>query len=138
MVRALPRSPCDALWFSPLRLSETGSASIGGVPEHSPHRRSFPSLVAAAGRDLPLLELPRDGPYAESCARVPVKDCTHDSRFCLQDFVICSCTVAFLDVAVAVRRTAKHIDRALLSPMPFAPTRALGNLRSFILGNHAL
>src|SRR3984893_4733842 len=66
LVSASQRSPCDAPSFSPLRFSEAGSASIGRVPEHSPHRRSFPSLVAAAGRDLPLVELTRDGANAAS------------------------------------------------------------------------
>src|SRR3984893_356401 len=137
MVSALPRSPCDAPSFSPLRFSEAGSASIGRVPEHSPHRRSFPSLVAAAGRDLLLVELTRDGANAESCARVPIKDCAHDFRFCFDALVIRGCRVSFLHVAVAVRRTAKHIDRALLGTMPFAAPRALRNLRSFVLSNHA-
>src|SRR3984893_18953428 len=139
MVSALPRSPCDAPSFSPLRFSEAGSASIGRVPEHSPHRRSFPSLVAAAGRDLLLVELTRDGANAESCARVPIKDCAHDFRFCFDDHVIRGCRVSFLHVAVAVRRTAKHIDRALLGTMPFrraasAPQSALVRTRQSCLG----
>jgi hypothetical protein len=58
--------------------------------------------------------------------------------FCFHDLVIRSCRVTFLHVAVAARSSAKHIDRSLLGAVPFAATRALGNLLSFVLCNHAL
>jgi hypothetical protein len=120
------------------RFSKTGAARIGRVAENTPDRRSFPAPIAAAGRNLSLIELTGDGANAHSRARVQVEDCTHDFGFCFYHLVVCRRGVCLLDVTVAVRATGKHIDRSLLGAMPFATPGALRNLGSFIFSQHAL
>jgi hypothetical protein len=46
---ALPHSSRDALALSPFGFSEAGAATIGGVAENSPHRRSLPAPDAMGG-----------------------------------------------------------------------------------------
>lgn len=85
-----------------------------------------------------LIEFTGDGANAQSRARVPVEDSTHDFGFCFYDLVVCRRGVCLLDVTVAVRGSGKYIDRSLLGTMPFATPRALGNLGSFIFREHTL
>src|SRR5260370_3650362 len=63
---------------------------------------------------------------------------THHLGLGLHHFVVGRRSIGLLHVAIAVGGARRHIDRALLSAVPLAPARTLGNLCPFVFRNHPL
>src|ERR1700724_4204431 len=94
------------------RLPERGRPLMGGVLEHRPDHRAVPGRFAGPREDAVTLEpaahLTKRRPFLAD----PREDPPHDPRL-FGDDLIPRLTPALMlaDVAVAVGRTAEHVDR---------------------------
>ena len=79
-----------------------------------------------------------DGADAPSLHCIELIDHADDAGLIFDDLVICSRLVGFAHVTISERRTAEHVDLALLSTMPLAAAGALENLGPLVFRDHAL
>src|SRR3954452_5226915 len=135
---SLTQWTCDSLPWPQLRLAVARSSAIRRITQQPPHGRPLPTISSGSRRNLTLIQHARDGVDAQPLLRIRLKHHPDDLSFALNDLVISSRTVALSHIPIAVGSARKHIHRSLLRTMAFPPPATLGDLRAFILGDHAL
>src|SRR5438309_4227817 len=120
------------------RFAEAGGTDIGGVAQHRPHGRALPSGPHLPLRHLLVTKPPCDRGDAPAGHGVMVIHLSHHVGFTLDDGIRRGRVLTLANVAVAVRCAAQHADFARAGAVTLATPRALQDLRSLVLGDHAL
>ncbi len=122
-----------------LGFPKTSPPLIGWVPQHGPQGRVLPHSLLRTSGNLLRIEHPNDAPNALVLAGIKVKNLTNHFRFTGHHFIISLGRLALLNIAIAVRSGRRqYIQDPSPGLIALTPPAALGNLRPFILGNHAL
>jgi hypothetical protein len=118
--------------------TEACLALVGGIAQHLPHRRAPPATASLAGRNPLFVQHLDNGADAETRNAVELEYPPHHPSLLVVDLVVCGRVLRLADKAVSEGSPAEHADFSQPSAMPLAAPRALDNLRSFVLGDHAL
>src|SRR5579863_4258098 len=128
----------DTLAAGNASLAERGGAAICGITQHGPHHRALPARALLAGWDTLGVQPTRDLPNTEPTDGVQLVNTLNDLGFRVDHPIRGESVIGLADIQVPVWRPAQHADFTGSGPMPFAAPRALQDLRSFVLGDHAL
>src|SRR5258707_1313938 len=120
------------------RLAERGRPLVGGVLKHRPEHRAVPGRFAGPREDAVTLEPAANLTERRPFLADPREDPPHDPSL-FGDDLIPRLTAALMlaDVAVAVGRTAEHVDRTVAGGVLLAPATAFHDLGTLVLGDHA-
>ncbi len=135
---ALPQRPGDSLPRTQLRLAIAGLAAISRIAQHAPHCRSLPTRRCRSRRNLALVQHASNGVDAQPLLRICFKHHPHNISLDFDHFIVGRRTLALANIVVSIGSAGQHVDHPLLGPMTFSTPAALGNLRAFVLGDHAL
>ena len=134
----LAQAACDSPTRTKLGFAIEGTPCVSRVVQHPPEGGAFPSALSRSRWHLALVENACDGTKAEALPRIGIEDETDHLGLGLHYFVVGRRSIGLLHVPIAVGGARKHIDRALLSAVPLATARTLGNLGPFVFRNHPL
>ena len=83
-----------------------------------------------------LVEPAGDLVHLQPVADIEIEDPAHHAGFGFVDLEAGSACLGLPDQAVSVGRAREHVQRALAGTMDLAATRALGDLRTLVFGDH--
>src|SRR5919198_4374353 len=78
------------------------------------------------------------GPDAKTFSTVQIKHPPYNLRLLVVDLIASGGLIRLADETISERGAAQHADFTGASAKSFATTRALQNLRAFVLCNHSL
>src|SRR5262249_13151236 len=119
-------------------LAERGPPLVGGVLEHQPDRRAVPSGSPGPRRDRLTSGATADLTDRASFLADPREDLAHDPGLLGHDLIPrLAVALVLADVAVAVGRTAEHVDRAVAGGVLLPPPAARPALCGLAFGRPA-
>ena len=121
-----------------LGLAVASGAAIRGVAQHAPNRGSLPAAFARACRNPALIQQTCNGVDTESLLGVDLKHHPHHLGLGLNHFIERCRSITLPHVPIAERRSRQHIDSALLRHVLFSSSASLGDLGTFVFGDHVL
>ncbi len=120
------------------RFQEPSPAGIGGlrsIPQTTERsQRSFPVRVTTPSA----LSQRVSSAIEHWSSAVAAEHLSHHRSLFFDDLITCVGTLGSPYIAVAERGAREHVDRAGPGAMRLATSRALGDLRAFVFGDHAL
>src|SRR5437899_284255 len=121
-----------------VRPAITRLAFIPRIALDPPHRRSLPACLGRARGNLPFVQHPRNRIDTQPLLCICLEHEPNHLCLSFDHLVISSGGLGLPHIPVSIGSTGKHVNHALVCLVPLPPTTALGDLRSFVFGNHAL
>ena len=119
-------------------LGKTGPAHVGRIAKNAPHGGTVPALLARGCGNSLRTQPSCQVAYGVLLFDIAAIDLTNSRSLRFGDLVASLGVLALAYVAVAVRGATQDVDRTGPRPMRLASARPFGNLRPFVLGDHAL